>query len=289
MELSSAACRSSLTWVGKTQEGERTTPPHPSEEDSPVSKHRFIAAIAVCAVAPFGISACGDDDESNAANSNRGLPQGSEPSNLDPADFSTNIDNPYWPMAPGNEWVFSETDTKGTKEKVVITVTDKTKMIANGIRARVIRDAATENGIPVEITDDWYAQDKDGNVWYLGESVRNFENGKVADQEGSFEAGVDGADAGVVMPADPVPGLSYRQEYYKGEAEDKGEVITVGEERVEVPAGFFKDVVMTRDLVPLEPKVEELKFFARGVGPVLSMHTDGAGGRGTLISFKKGK
>ena len=254
-----------------------------------MSKHRFIAAIVVCAVAPFGISACGDDDESTAASSNQGLPQGSEPSNLDPADFSTNIDNPYWPMRPGNEWVFSETDTKGTKEKVVMTVTDKTKKVANGVTARVIRDVVTENGKPVEITDDWYAQDKDGNVWYLGESVRNFENGKFVDREGSFEAGVDGADAGVVMPADPVPGLSYRQEYYKGEAEDRGAVITVGEERVEVPAGFFKDVLMTRDLVPLEPKVEELKFYARGVGPVLSMHTDGAGGRATLISYKKGK
>jgi hypothetical protein len=253
-----------------------------------VSKHRFIAAIAVCAVAPFGISACGDDDESTAANSNRGLPQGSEPSKLDPADFSTNIDNPYWPMAPGSEWVFSETDTKGTKEKVVITVTEKTKMIANGIRARVIRDVATEDGTPVEITDDWYAQDKDGNVWYMGESVRNFENGKLADREGSFEAGVDGADAGVVMPADPVPGLSYRQEYYKGVAEDKGEVVAVGEDQVEVPAGYFKGVLLTRDLVPLEPKVEELKFYAKGVGPVLSMHTDGAGGRATLISYKKG-
>ena len=254
-----------------------------------MSKHRFIAAIAVCAVAPFGISACGDDDESTAASSNRGLPQGSEPSNLDPADFSTNIDNPYWPMAPGNEWVFSETDTKGTKEKVVITVTDKTKMIANGIRARVIRDVATEDGTPVEITDDWYAQDKAGNIWYLGESVRNFENGKFTDREGSFEAGVDGADAGVVMPADPVPGLSYRQEYYKGKAEDRGEVVAVGDDRVEVPAGYFPRTLLTRDLVPLEPKVEELKFYAKDVGPVLSMHTDGAGGRATLISYRKGK
>ena len=86
----------------------------------------------------------------------------------------------------------------------MITVTDKTKTVANGIGARVIRDVATENGTPVEITDDWYAQDKDGNVWYLGEAVRNFENGKFVDREGSFEAGVDGAQAGVVMPADPV-------------------------------------------------------------------------------------
>ena len=90
------------------------------------------------------------------------------------------------------------------------------------------------------------------------------------------------------MPADPEPGLTYRQEYYKGEAEDKAEVITVGEEQVEVPAGYYQGVLMTRDLVPLEPKVEELKFYARNVGPVLSMHTDGAGGRAALVSYKAG-
>ena len=92
------------------------------------------------------------------------------------------------------------------------------------------------------------------------------------------------------MPADPEPGLAYREEYYKGEAEDGAEVVTVGEDQVEVPAGYYnKDVLMTRDLVPLEPKVEELKFYAKNVGPVLSIHTDGAGGRATLISYKKGK
>ena len=143
--------------------------------------------------------------------------------------------------------------------------------------------------MPVEITDDWYAQDKDGNVWYLGESVDNYENGKVVDHEGSWEAGVDGAQPGIAMPANPKPGMTYRQEYSKGVAEDKGAVITVGEERVEVPFGFFnRDVLMTRDLVPLEPKVEELKFFAPDVGPILSVHTDGAGGRGELVSYTAG-
>ena len=245
-------------------------------------------AVVACMIA-VAISACGSDSDAQSEDaSNRGLPQGSEPSNLDPADFSTDIDNPYWPMRPGSRWVYSETDSEGKRERVVVTVTDKTKKIANGVTARVISDVVTENGVPVEITDDWYAQDKDGNVWYLGEAVRNFENGKLADREGSFEAGVDGADAGIVMPADPVPGLAYRQEYYKGKAEDKAEVITVGEEQVEVPAGYFKGVLMTRDLVPLEPKVQELKFYARGVGPVLSMHTDGAGGRAALVSFKAG-
>src|SRR5215218_1547879 len=132
-----------------------------------------------------------------------GLPQGSESVKLDPADFSINIDNPYWPMSPGSKWVYSETDTEGTNQKAVVEVTDKTKMIANGIKARVIRDTVTENGVPVEITYDWYAQDKAGNIWYLGEDTAEYENGKVTTRSGSFEAGVDGAQAGIIMPAHP--------------------------------------------------------------------------------------
>ncbi|MEJ7631601.1 MAG: hypothetical protein WKF28_03790 [Rubrobacteraceae bacterium] len=219
----------------------------------------------------------------------RDLPQGSEPVKLDPADFSTNIDNPYWPMAPGNKWVYSETDTVGGHEKVVVEVTNETKMIANGIEARVIRDTATENGKLTEQTDDWYAQDKAGNVWYMGEATAEYENGKVKTRAGSFEAGVDGALPGIAMPANPEPGMTYRQEYYKGEAEDKGAVITVGEEQVQVPFGYFdKDLLMTRDLVPTEPKAQELKFYAPDVGPVLSMHTDGAGGRAVLVNYTQG-
>jgi hypothetical protein len=249
-------------------------------------KRNLTAAALACIAASLPLAACGDDDEGDA---NRGLPQSSEAVELDPADFTTDIDNPYWPMKPGGRWVFRETDTTGASERVVVTVTDKTKRVANGITARVISDVVTENGKPVEITDDWYAQDKDGNVWYLGEAVRNFEDGRFVDREGSFEAGVDGAQPGIAMPADPEPGLSYRQEYYKGEAEDRGAVITVGEERVEVPAGFFNDdVLMTRDIVPLEPKVQEIKFYAPGVGPVLSVHTDGAGGRAELVSYRRG-
>ena len=214
---------------------------------------------------------------------NRGLPQGSEPVKLNPADFTIDIDNPYWPMRPGSRWVYSETEPGGTPQKVVVTVTDKVKTIANGVKARVISDVVTEKGKPVEITDDWYAQDKAGNIWYLGEYVTNYENGKVVDHAGSFEAGVDGAQAGVAMPANPVPGLSYRQEYYKGEAEDKASVITVGKEQVGVPFGHFaRKVLMTRDLVPTEPKVQELKFYAPAIGPLLSMHTDGPGGRAAL-------
>jgi len=258
-----------------------------------------VTALGVAAALAIGVAACGGDDtptvtqatptaSSSLAGSN--LPQGSEPVKLDPADFTTKIDNPYWPMSPGSKWVYSETDTQGTHEKVVVQVTNRTKTIANGIDARVIRDTATENGQPVEVTDDWYAQDSAGNIWYLGEATAEYKNGKVTSTAGSFEAGVDGAQAGIAMPANPEPGMDYRQEYYKGVAEDRGAVITVGEEQVQVPFGHFDtDVLMTRDLVPLEPKVQELKFYAPDVGPLLSVHTDGAGGRAELVSYTPGK
>jgi len=252
-------------------------------------RHTFIATVGATALAALGPAACGGESTSPATVRNEGLPRGSEPVRLDAADFTLGIDNPYWPMRPGSRWVYRETDTTGTKQKVVVTVTRRTKTIANGIKARVVRDVVTEKGTPVEITDDWYAQDRAGNIWYLGEAVRNYEHGKVVDHEGSFEAGVDGAQAGVVMPAKPRPGLAYRQEYYEGKAEDEGEVVAVGEDRVEVPAGFFdKNVLMTRDLVPTEPKVEELKFYAPGIGPVLSVHTDGDGGRAELVRYDPG-
>ena len=218
------------------------------------------------------------------------LPQGNEVVNLTPADFSTTITNPYMPLRPGSTWVYRATDTNGVKEKVVVRVTNTTKKIANGITARVVVDTVTIGGKPREITKDWFAQDRSGNVWYLGEFVSNYENGKVIDHDGSFEAGVDGAQAGIAMPANPKAGMAYRQEYFKGIAEDRAAVVTVGREQVEVPFGYFNSrLLMTRDLVPLEPKVQELKFYARGIGMLLSVHTDGDGGRAELVSFTPGK
>ncbi len=248
-----------------------------------------VLALGLSAAVMAGSGVTGETATAAAAIT-RGLPQGSEAVKLDPADFSINITNPYFPMRPGSKWVYRENDANGRKKSVVLTVTSQTKVIANGVTARVIRDVVSQNGKAVEITDDWYAQDKAGNIWYLGEAVLNYKGGNLVSKAGSFEAGVDGAQAGIAMPANPVAGLAYRQEYYKGEAEDKAAVITVGQEHVQVPYGYFsKRVLMTRDIVPTEPKVQELKFYAPGVGLLLSMHTDGAGGRLALVSYKPGK
>ena len=218
------------------------------------------------------------------------IPQGSERLRLDPADFTTRIDNPYWPLKPGSRWVYRETDAAGTKQKVVVTVTSKTRMIANGITARVVHDVVTEGGKPVEVTDDWYAQDKCGNIWYLGEATKEYENGKVVSTEGSFEAGVDGAQPGIAMLAKPRVGMRYRQELYVGHAEDRAEVVSLTEQ-VQVPFGHFKKgkVLMTRDLNPLHPKILEYKFYARGIGMVLAIGVSGGSDREELVRYAKGK
>ena len=213
------------------------------------------------------------------------LPQGSERVNLDPADFTAKITNPYWPMKSGSRWIYRETDSQGAKQRVVVTVTDRTKKIANGVTARVVHDAVTEGGKPVEITDDFYAQDRAGNIWYLGEATTEYENGKPKSTAGSFEAGVDGAQAGVIMPARPRPGLSYREEYRKGEAEDRARIVSL-REKAEVPAGYYPRVLMTRNINPLSPKSLEFKFYARGVGPVLAVSVSGGSDREELIRFK---
>ncbi len=175
----------------------------------------------------------------------RELPQGGEPVTLDPADFTNQVDNPYWPMAPGSRWVYRETDAEGAKLRVEVTVTSKKKMIM-GIDALVVHDVVSEDGQLVEDTDDWYAQDSDGNVWYLGEDTKEYEHGKVKSTEGSWEAGVDGAQAGIILPADPMPGMKYRQEYYEGEAEDAGEILSL-DAKATVPYGAFDHLLQTKD------------------------------------------
>jgi hypothetical protein len=223
------------------------------------------------------LAGCGAEDKPS-------LPQGSEPANLDPTDFVDTIDHPYWPMQPGTSWIYSDRDLEGSRQRVVVTVTEQTKEISR-IRARVVHDVVTEDGAVLEDTYDWYAQDKDGNLWYLGEDTKEYEDGKVASTAGSWQAGVDGAEPGIILPAKPSVGMAYRQEYYKGEAEDSAEVLSL-DEWTEVPAGTYKHLLMTKEFTALEPDVLEHKFYARGVGPVLGLSVSGGTGREELIELK---
>jgi hypothetical protein len=251
---------------------------------------KLVAAAVSLLLASVLVVACGG----NGSGGNREeaavsrLPQGSEPVDLDPADFSVEIDNPYWPMRPGTRWVYRESDGEGGVQRVVVTVTGETKRVANGVEARVVHDVVSQGGEPVEITEDWYAQDADGNVWYLGEDTAEYENRKVVSTAGSWEAGVDGAQPGIAMPVDPRPGLAYRQEYYAGEAEDRAKVLSIGEQ-AQVPFGHFTNVLLTKDLVPTEPRVLEYKLYAPGVGPVLTLDVSGASGREELVAFAGGE
>jgi hypothetical protein len=196
------------------------------------------------------------------------------------ATAGPNVDNPYFPLPVGRQWVYREGD-----QRVEVTVTDRTKLIANGVVARVVRDEVTRNGVPVEITEDYYAQDARGTVWYLGEDTTEYENGKPVSKEGSFEAGVDGARAGIIMPAHPRVGMRYRQELYRGHAEDKAKIVSL-RERVRVPLGRYRRTLMTLETNPLEPDVLEAKFYARGVGVVLAVGLSGDTDREELIRMR---
>jgi hypothetical protein len=220
------------------------------------------------------------------AQANRGLPEGHQPANINPAEFTTRIDNPYYPLRPGDRRVYRETAPDGTRQKIVDVVTHRTKRIANGVTARVIVATVTnQRGKVVEYTEEWFAQDRAGNVWYFGEDTTSYENGR-ADHHGSFEAGLNGAEPGVQMPAQPRQGMRYRLEGgFATGAADHTEVLSVGKEQVEVPFRYFRATVMTRDYTPLEPKVSELWFYAKGVGAVLALDISDGDHREELVRF----
>ncbi|HET7193954.1 MAG TPA: hypothetical protein VFI99_03085 [Nocardioides sp.] len=250
-------------------------------------RHTWILCAAGVALL-LPLAACGEDEPSSpTGGSGAGdLPQGNDPVELDPSEFTAGSDNPYFPLEPRRQWTYRETDESGSVATVVVTVTTETKQVANGIEARIVRDTVSEDGEVVEDTFDWYAQDADGNVWYLGEDTAEFEDGKLDTREGSFEAGVNGGLPGVIMPADPVAGMKYRQEYYKGQAEDNGEVLATGEQ-AEVAAGHYDDALLTADTSAIEPDVNEYKLSAPGVGVVLTLDVSGGAGREELLSTTK--
>lgn len=189
---------------------------------------------------------------------------------IDPADFVDRIDNPLFPLRPGTTLVYRKTGTEGT-ERVEITVTGRTEKIL-GVRCTVVHDVVTApDGKLIEDTDDWYAQDRRGNVWYFGESTRSFENGRIASLEGSWRAGVDGGQAGIIVPARPKVGDVYHQEFGLGVAEDVAEVVSVTGEARAPAASCNKGCLVTRETTAIEPGIVESKFYARNVGVILEV------------------
>jgi hypothetical protein len=240
-------------------------------------------------------AACGGGDKATSSQPAGGtssgaaassLPVGGKPFQIDPAEFTTEIDNPYWPMKPGSRWIYRETDAEGAVRRVVVTVTDKTKKIM-GIEARVVHDQVTEDGEVSEDTFDWYAQDSEGNLWYLGEDTTEYENGKPKTKEGSWEAGVDGALAGIILPAHPEVGMTYREEYYKGHAEDGARIIST-DALAKVPFGKFDHGLQTRNFSGIEPDVIEEKIYGEGVGILLEITVSGGSDRTELLSYEEG-
>lgn len=188
------------------------------------------------------------------------------------ATFVLDVDNPFFPLPVGATWVI-EAQTPDGVERIEIEVLPDARDV-NGITATQVKDTAYLDGVLIEDTIDFYAQDTTGNVWYLGEETCVFENDVCVDREGSWEYGVDGALPGFQMPASPsIDGVVYRQEFYLGHAEDTGEVIAVSE-TVTVPAGTFEDCIRTHDASTLDTALDEEKIYCRGVGNVLILEGD---------------
>jgi len=229
-------------------------------------------ASALLLVSCLG-AGCGSSDSEGSSSTSAGSPSAStlapirgrySPS-IDPSNFVTTIDNRYFPLKPGTAYHFEGVrgTTAQTDDEVV---TDQTKRIL-GIDCTVVRDTVSEHGTPIELTFDWYAQDKQGNVWYMGELSLEKEHGKFARASDSWESGVNGARPGIIMPADPQPGDAYRQEYYPpGEALDEARVLST-DGSVAVPFGSFDGLLVTSERSPLEPQTEQ-KYYAPGLGEV---------------------
>lgn len=204
---------------------------------------------------------------------------------LDPAHVADIIDNPYLPLTVGSQWEYEGTADEGV-ETITVVVTGERREVM-GISAFVIRDTVKVDGQVTEDTYDWFIQDDEGNVWYLGEDTKEYENGVVVSTAGSWEAGVAGALPGIAMPANPAVGDAYRQEYFAGEAEDMFEI--VGTNRaLTVRAGTFDNAITTKDWTPLSPNIIEEKWYAAGVGVVFETHIAGAKGTIELVSFTAG-
>ena len=243
-----------------------------------------LAAIAVAALA----LGCNSQDATQPSAAGAGVSPADPPPAIDakrvgiedfnPDDFGGAVDNPLFPLPLGRRLIYRGTDD-GEPMRVVTDVTRQHKTIL-GVEVVVVLDRVFVSGVLTELTYDWYAQDRHGNVWYLGEDTKEFEDGVVVSTAGSFEAGKNGARAGIIMRAHPKVGLTTPQEDAPGVAEDRARVVDKNV-TVTVPYGTLRHCVKTEEFTPLEPDVLENKWYCPGVG--ITRERDVRGGNVTTL------
>jgi hypothetical protein len=230
--------------------------------------NRTAVGVAVIALAAVGAPTAG----SSSPRPPRWVLRGPYAPSIDPSTFVAKVDNRYFPLEPGAGFHFRGV-REGTAQTDDMVVTRQVKRVL-GIRCTVVRDTVSERGRPVERTFDWYAQDAEGNVWYMGEESLELKNGRLVRASDSWQAGVNGAKPGIIMRGRPRAGAVYRQEYYPpGEALDQARVLgTSGS--VKVPAGTFRRPLVTIEWSPVEPQLEK-KYYVAGIGDVMEQVVQG--------------
>ena len=243
--------------------------PNGKEEAHVSAMYRKLTLVAVCASLVVVASSAGAGSRSA----------------IDPANFVAEITNQWFPLKPGTTYFYEGIkDGKPTHE--TLTVTHEKHVIA-GVRATVIHDRLYFAGYLGERTIDYYAQDKQGNVWYLGETTAELDkNGHVTSREGTWLTGVNGAKPGIYIPGDPKVGQSARQEYYKGHAEDHFRVVSLVTS-VSVPYLTSHKALLTKEWTPLEPGVLDHKYYVRGIGNVKEVSVSGPKELNALVSVRR--
>ncbi len=241
-----------------------------------------LALGAAALVAGCGSSGSSSSDSMRSAPATRGS---SAPPAV-PRRFATTVDNPWFPLEPGTTLLYRGVKD-GKPSRDVFTVTRATKTI-QGVRTTVVSDRLFQKGKLAERTSDYYAQDEAGNVWYFGEDTAELApSGKVTSTSGTWRAGVKGARPGILMPADPRPGQTGQQEFFRGEAEDRFRVLSLSAP-VRTPAASTTRGLLTAEWTPLEPGVLDHKLYVRGVGTALEQTVKGGDERNTLVAIRRG-
>jgi len=206
---------------------------------------------------------------------------------INPADFTVRIDNPFFPLPPGVTFIYRGRKEM-SKERDLFAVTDRTIVIA-GVTCRVVHDRVFLRGVLQENTFDYFAQDRDGNVWYFGEDTEELDrHGNVVSTEGTWRAGMNGARPGVIMEAHPQVNDHYFQELAAPLAQDEATVLSL-HETAAVPLAKFRNCLLTKEFTQLEPGNVEHKFYARGIGFVLSVVVKGGKERLALVNIVRGQ